>query len=157
MRYLVLVRHGDYGTDGRLSTSGREQMFRLSPLLKERIETEWVHIFSSSAPRAMDSATILSEAFKVSFAAAEMWWSDDQHDYHPERALAFVREHGPSTDALMVVTHLEYTEEFPGYFARAELGVELPFMSVEKGDALVIDCEAKTIALIGRDTKRKTR
>ncbi len=155
MQYLILVRHGDYGPDGRLTTSGREQMFRLSRLLKERIDSQSVLLFSSTAPRATDSVAWLAEALGVGFETMPLWLADDEHAFDFSRALAFIREHKSRADALIVVTHLPYVEQFPVYFGREELDVALPFMPVDKGDALVIDCEAGTVEIIGRTPRSK--
>lgn len=151
MKYLALVRDADSGVDGRLTTSGHEQMYRLSRQLKEHVGALSVRILSSSAPRAKDAATILSQAFEVdSFEAEELWWSHSCEPGSLPYALARIRECAPSADVLVVVTHREYVDHLPERFGREELGVDLPPVNANKGEAVVIDCEQRSAVVLGR-------
>lgn len=150
MRYLVLVRDADYGIDGRLTTSGREQMYRLARQIRGCVGARSVRMLSSSAPRAKDAALILADAFDTDFELEDLWWSHSCEPGSLPYALARIRECAPSTEVLIVVTHREYVDHLPEYFGREELGTPLPPVSVSKGEAIVIDCENRSTVVLGQ-------
>ncbi|MDP3975825.1 MAG: hypothetical protein Q8P95_02815 [bacterium] len=63
-------------------------------------------------------------------------------------AMKLVNSKAEETDVLIVVTHLEYVNAFPPYFAREKLGIALEAIAIEKGEAWIIDCEGRTRVLI---------
>lgn len=108
-----------------------------------------VVILTSIATRARESAEILGEIFGVEFEEHDVLWSGNRHSEDLPKALELVRSKKDDTDILVLVTHLEYVEEFPRYFGKNELGESsFPLDGVRKGEAWDIDCEAKTIAHI---------
>ena len=93
----------------------------------------------------MDSAAILGKAFGVPFEEHEVLWSENRHPEDLPKTLELVRSKKETVDVLILVTHLEYVNRFPTYFAKEELGSYFPHDSINKGEACDIECEAKTI------------
>ena len=57
---LIIVRHGEYGSDGRLTEFGREQINRLAKLIAKRIKRHTKKIMvASPAKRTLETADIL--------------------------------------------------------------------------------------------------
>ncbi len=148
MKKLILVRHGKYGSDDKLNASGRKQMDNLSETLKSIINGESVIILTSTAPRASESAEIISKSLNVPFEEHEILWSDNGHPEDIPKVLELVKFHKEKSDILILVTHLEYMDRFPTHFASKELGVAINFQRSEKGCAFVIDCAEKTMSKI---------
>lgn len=146
MKNLVIVRHGLYGKNDRLNNYGRAQMSALAAKLKPLINGASVRILTSPAARARESAEILGAAFSVEIEEQEVLWSEGAHPENFPEALKLVRINKDKADVLMLVTHYEYAEGFPAYFSEQELGIALHSRSpVQKGQALVLDCLAKTL------------
>lgn len=147
MKKLIVVRHGDYGFDNHLNEKGEGQMKRISEKLREHIKGLSVYILSSSADRARESTEALSRELDIGFEFNELLWSDEEHGWSNEALLDLIRTK-TRVDVIVLVTHYEYANDFPRYFAMFQLKVEdaSPFCKrVEKGEAVVIDCEALTL------------
>jgi hypothetical protein len=151
MKYLILVRHGSYDKyDGRISSFGKECISNLTRnKLKGVVDSnEKTIIISSTAPRALDSAEIISDVLNIEFEENTILWSDAEHRKNFDNVLEMVRSYKEETDVLILVTHLEYVESFPCFFGRFELGVELDSDEIGKGEAWAIDCKNKTLTLL---------
>lgn len=152
MKTLIIVRHGYYedGT-GNLTTYGQQQIKALANMLKDRLNGDKAKIVSSSAPRAEQSAKILSESLGIGFKAHNFLWSGSDSCESPSpnlnRALELIK--GLRTKVVIVVTHFEYSAELPRHFGSVELDTQnFPRRQTEKGEAWVIDCKAKTCTRI---------
>jgi len=145
MKYLILVRHGEYDRAYHLSSNGREQVVALAEKLKSFVNGSSVIIFTSIADRARESADILCSFFGVDYEKHEILWSENDHPANFLGTLNLVRSNKDRADILILVTHIEYVEDFPSYFTENELGTKLRSTSVGKGEALVIDCQQKTL------------
>ena len=148
MRHLVIVRHGDYGPDRRISHSGRAQMLALAQHLKQLVNSGSVVILSSTAPRAADSAAILGEALRVEVELHDILWSDNSHPEDISGAFELVRSCSSRADVVVLVTHLEYTRDLSRHFAEKEWGVSLPLSEIKKGQARVLDCVERASRII---------
>lgn len=144
MKLLIVARHGD-DTYGNLNLVGEWKIRGLSETLKRRINGDKVKILSSTMPRATRSAEILAQAFGVEVETHEVLWSEGMHPEDLPAALELVRQHQDDTDVLILVTHYEYVWHFPGYYAQHELQASIRSHYIEKGDAWVLDCTAKTL------------
>lgn len=149
MRHLIVVRHGQYGYDERLNERGRTQICALAEKLKPFMDGSTVCILTSTADRARESAEILGSSFGIGFEEHEILWSEECHPEDLPGTLELVRSRKDKADVLILVTHLEYAEDFPTYFALEELGTSMgPSRSVEKGEACLLDCSKKTLIYV---------
>ncbi|MDD5043709.1 MAG: histidine phosphatase family protein [Patescibacteria group bacterium] len=144
MDKLIIVRHGDYDSGAHLSNLGCEQMKALAEKLKTVVNGSSVCILTSPIGRALESAEILNSVFNVGCEQHKVLWSESRHPEDFPVALDLVRSHKDRAEVLILVTHYEYAEGFPRYFAKEELDVQLRSESIQKGEALVIDCQQKT-------------
>lgn len=149
IKFLFVVRHGDYDRDRNLSSFGADQIMELSDQLKGFINGGKVLLLSSPAPRASQSAQIISEKLCVPVEEHEILWSDNDHCEDFDGLLQIVTKRRAEAEIMILVTHLEYAEGFPDYFASKELGLknnEAPIPS--KGEACLIDCVNKRSQLV---------
>lgn len=145
MKKLVLVRHGSYGGDDHLSSDGRRQIEVLAEKLKTFVNGDSVVILTSIADRARESAEILSSFFGVEYEQHEILWSGNGHLEDFDGTLNLIRSNSSKGDILILVTHYEYVEYFPSYFAEKELDTKLRSRLIGKGEAWVVDCKEKTL------------
>lgn len=148
MKQLIVVRHGECGQDNRLNYRGYAQMVALAGKLKPFINGESVLIITSPTDRTRESARILGTAFGSEIEEYEVLWSENSHPEDFPGALELVRSQRDKADVLILVTHYEYTEGFPEFFAKEELEVKLHAREIKKGEALVIDCLQNTLTHI---------
>ena len=144
MKQLILVRHGDYFGNS-LSGYGRNQIKLLASKLKPFINGHSVAILTSTAGRACESADILGSFFGVDYEQHEVLWSENRHRENFVEALNLVRLNKNKADTLILVTHYEYVQKFPRYFAEKEMNVHFSSRLIGKGEAWVIDCQQKKI------------
>ncbi|MFA5188157.1 MAG: histidine phosphatase family protein [Patescibacteria group bacterium] len=144
MKTLIIVRHGDY-YGPHLSDCGRNQMKALGEKLQAIINGSSVLLFTSIAGRAKESAEVLGTVLGIGFEEHEILWSECDHREDLPGTLKLVRSRKDEADVLILVTHYEYVDEFPSYFAIQELGVQLRSKLIGKGEACVLDCQQKTL------------
>jgi hypothetical protein len=91
--------------------------------------------------------------FKVKFKGYKSLWSGPgsprDKGVSPEEIVRIIQ--GIKSENLIMVTHLEYSEELPQFIRGTILdgiGNGFPSHETEKGEAWVIDCEAKTCDLV---------
>lgn len=142
MQNLILVRHGDYNEELHLSKAGAAQMLSLAKKLAPYLGSK-IRLLTSSADRAKESAEILGSAWDITPEEHAALWSQASRPQNLPRALALV-ERNTTADTVVVVTHLEYVENFPRFFAQKRLNTDLRYGSINKGEGGVIDCEKKT-------------
>lgn len=144
MKLLAVVRHGDYNGP-RLSDYGRNQMKALGEKLQTRINGSPILLLTSIAGRAKESAEVLGSVLGVGFEEHEILWSENSHRENFPGALELVRSRKDEVDVLILVTHYEYVEGFPTYFASREMGAELYSNLIGKGEAWILDIQQKTL------------
>ena len=147
MKKVIVVRHGYYrGVD--LHDIGRQQIRELGNLIKASVYGGTTQLFSSTAPRAAQSADILSEILGVGVELHDFLWSgpDGPEGCRTNLSKTLDLCKQSSADVIILVTHLEFTERFPKFFAEEMLNMTpgFPEQEIRKGEAWVIDCEAKT-------------
>lgn len=149
MNKLVITRHGPYGPDYCLNDRGRKQMRLLAEQLRPQIDGDKIVILSSTADRARQSAEILGEVLGATHQLHEVLWSEGSRLPNHGKVLELIRAHEGNAETLILVTHLEYGEEFPAHFGHHALGgIRLDGFGIEKGQAWVIDTETKRMALV---------
>ncbi len=147
MKKLFVVRHGDYDDDNRLNEHGKKQIRELAKIVQADLNGYSVLILSSSAPRASDSAEAMDEVLKVGFEENKVFWYDSSHWSNPDDAHKAIMEKKDDADVIIVITHLDFTEDIPGIFMN-ELGIDAHCCSVGKGQAWKIDLENRTMQRI---------
>ena len=147
---IILVRHGQYGYNGRLDDKGRATIFALIDQLKTIIGEQSVAIITSAAEWAKQSAALIAQTFGLlldyqheGFQA--LWVYNDHMESFP-RAKELVKEHQDKADILIVVTHKEYAEELPCFYAWTEWNASFSVFKVSYGEAIVIDRKNKTVS-----------
>ena len=147
MKNLIIVRHGSYNDELKLSRAGTKQMEALAKSLQPYIAGD-VRLLSSTADRATESAGVLAAAWGIEQVRGyDVFWSDQWHDHNLAEALRRIRMHAEA-DTIVVVTHLEYAEELPPYIGKHLLNASLLRGNIEKGEALVIDCQTKMMSRV---------
>lgn len=142
MRKLFIVRHGSH-TDGKLNQEGYDQMLSLGGKIRAVMDGGTVRVLSSTAPRAVTSANILAVRFGVKVLRRRILWWDEDHREDLVQALQLVRQ-AAGADHVVVVTHLDYVEHLPSFFASKEWSDEsIHSFRVATGEAVVLDCERR--------------
>ena len=93
---------------------------------------------------------IISEALGENYEKCEILWSESKHPMNCPGLLALVKSRQGEAEVMILVTHLEYGRSFPDYFAVQYLNTAFGKKPIEKGEALLIDCEEKTAFFIPR-------
>jgi phosphohistidine phosphatase SixA len=146
MKKLFIIRHGRYGHDGRLNEAGVEQMHDIAEKLKLLIKAqEKVIMITSTAPRALDSAEVLSQDLGIPYQKDELFWSDSYHDYDYDAAFSVLGEKGEHADVVILVSHLEYCSHLPWMFATKAMNILFPGIQMEKGECCLCDFEASSV------------
>lgn len=142
MKNFIVARLGNYDENLNLSPAGEKQMRQLSQVLKHSLNENPILLLSSSAPRAVQSATVLGNEMGVSFESFDELWSDNAHIEDTERAIKLILERANGFENVVVMTHLEYSGSLPSVFARKEMGVSEFYSlgSVPKGSAWYVNC-----------------
>ncbi len=161
MEHLFVVRHGsyyDYGANcDRIDSFGREQMERLGKVIRSILRQGSAYIVSSTAPRALDSSGVLAVELGLpsEFEQIPYLWSgldspEDSfyHDRNQDKLIAIVNERRDKADGLVVVSHLEVTDNFPSFFFQREFGINDSVPGIEKGQAVHIDLQKKSHQVI---------
>jgi len=140
MSNLVIVRHGEYGRDMRLNAKGRDQMYNMAEILQGVLARKnTAHILSSTAPRALDSAKILSEIQNVPIEEHELLWSESGHPEDLDGAYGPIKSLQEKADLGIVVTHLEYAESLPPFLLEKEFNKFASSREVRKGEGVLLD------------------
>ena len=154
MKKLIIVRHGEYQdwvSGYPLSEDGKRQIRGLVNGIREHVNDGKALILFSTRTRAVQSAEILSSELRIASEAHEVLVSGGG-ELNLAAALSFVQQQKDRADVVILVTHLEYGEMFPSHFAKHELGLQdtkaFNGYGIKKGHAWVIDCEARTMALL---------
>lgn len=145
MKTLIIVRHGNYGDDDHLNNDGRNQIQELGKKLCSIINQSSVLLLTSPKDRARESAEIIGSILKTDIEAHKILWSDCSRPENLPGVLELVKSHQNQAEVTILVTHYEYAELFPAYYARNELGFTLTSKPLNKGEALVINCQQKTV------------
>lgn len=156
MRKLFIVRHGSYVPveDKHLSQEGRRQAVELAEKIAEHVDGMPVTVISSSALRASQTAEIISQKLGVGIElTTDLLWSGNtgkvrgsSKDFR--ELLKLLDEQFQDCQVVILVTHYEYAECFPQFFAREKLGAVLYSRDIDKGTAWLVDCVEKRLVHI---------
>ncbi len=156
LRHLVVLRGGSYeGPDRRLTAAARTRVQRLVLELKG-IGMSRPEIWCSPVPCAKQTAAILSHVMPAVFRPIPQLEADEHEADTADRGEGkllsihdlIMREHRSSLD-LVIVSHDFVVAEFPEFFARRHLNLNVRSVKVNRGEGWYINCQPK---LIGQDT-----
>jgi phosphohistidine phosphatase SixA len=126
---VILVRHADYnlatGNNPEISEKGKVQTTKLAGAIKKFLKDGGIHtIWTSPAARALQTANILAAELCINVELChEKLWSDNTHTPDFSWLQQMVGEYAdipPLCDVLIIVTHLEYVQQFPAYIGLKE-------------------------------------
>src|SRR3989344_7138693 len=145
MNHLVIVRHGFYDrrTNG-LTEGGQRQITSVGEKVQS-IMTGKSIILTSTSKRARQSADILRGLHGSDLEEYPLLYSDDETVLDMVKMLQLIESYEDQIDVLLLVTHLEWAERFPGHFLENKLNVSIRYPGINKGEALLIDCNAKSL------------
>ncbi|MDD2225373.1 MAG: histidine phosphatase family protein [Candidatus Shapirobacteria bacterium] len=145
---VFFVRHGDYSfSSGKLNSEGIRLINILADEILPYTLNKKIVILSSSAIRTLDSAEIISNKLNIRFETKEILCPDNNFDL--KAVFNLIQSYIEEADILILVTHLEYTDVLPYYFACKQLKTtSLKSFPIPKGSAWHINCVEKTIKII---------
>lgn len=145
-KLLITCRHGAYDeTTFHLNDDGKWQMEALAACLKPIIEDRMICILSSEADRAIESAEILRNNLGLNaIERHELLWSESGRRPDYEKAKALVKQMLLTSDIVILVTHLEYTNGFSRYFIDETIGKTLGSFELQKGQARITSIDGAT-------------
>lgn len=144
---LIVLRHGDY-CGKKLNQNGIDQIESISEKIRDIVAGREVVILTSTAGRAVHSAEIVSEYLGVDAQPHAILWSDDEHEDDMPGTYDLVQTYIDKVKVVVLVTHYEYVECFPEYFASKYLDVDLESRVVEKGHAWDLNCKTSSLELV---------
>ncbi len=144
MKKLIVIRHGDYNDAHRLSELGKKQMTQIGEKIMTRLNGHSMLMLSSTAPRAIDSANAVGKVLQINHEEHEILWDDNSHWGSLADSIKLIDSKKGLADVVVVVTHLEFTEEIPDHFANEVLNTSSFIHTVGKGEAWEIDFEEPT-------------
>lgn len=147
LELLIVIRHGVYDHNERLSGLGKEQMLDLVGALGPLLAGRKTSLLTSTAPRARDSAEVLADGLSLDYEEHSLLWSDDEHYVDIAAALDLIERKGAEGyQVVILVTHLEYVEDLPPAFLAERFGGRSRLPAPSRGEALVIDLSGDEVA-----------
>jgi phosphohistidine phosphatase SixA len=143
---VIIVRHGEYGTNKELTDLGRSTISalgrRLSGLLGDSIPL----IFHSATPRTRETAEILADMLHAEFSVLYVLGASPI--FNKPELIALIRETLASgQEAVIWVTHEVQAAVLPGLFMLVDRSLPFDFFdnNLAPGEAFVIDLQQKTM------------
>lgn len=137
---LIVVRHGEVNKRYSLVDLGKQQMVSLATQIKPIIDGQNTLILSSPKSWVRQSATIIGEILGVVVEENKILISNLSHRENFPEALELVRSKEAGVRNIVLVTHKEYAEGLPAYYAWHELKTELSPQEVKRGEAMILYC-----------------
>ena len=151
MKHLFMARHGNYGAEGRLNASGREQIEKLSQVIKTILNDDSAYIASSTEPRALDSSDVLvaqlglNDFEQVPFLCPKR--SSSSYEYGKkgkEELLRIIDERSERADALILMSHFNEINALKKLFWEKRLGQNNSYPGYpDKGEAVYFDLQSR--------------
>ncbi|MES2215889.1 MAG: phosphoglycerate mutase family protein [Patescibacteria group bacterium] len=146
LEYVTFARHGECDDGGNLNDWGVSQIEDLGRQLEPLLHGGTVRIISSTAPRATQSAEILSRVFAAPVESYRFLWSGPSSPFWSEYDLKAAADLVCQSTAsrVIMITHKEYVLELPHWFGENMLGEgRYPSADLPHGGAVVIDCKKR--------------
>lgn len=148
MRHLFVARHGEYNQDKerRLSDKGKEQMKSLGEAIQKILQGQSAYLVSSNEVRAVESSEVLATILGLPPEFEQVHGLRSSHPASLKYMETFLQ--GRQEDAVIVVGHEAFAEDFPDHYLRTHLDAEPLYPSVGNGQAVHIDLETKTAQVL---------
>lgn len=142
MKYLIILRHGEYNAQTlNLNQNGKKQIVEILKKIEALIDGYSTIMLTSSAPYAEHTARIISGSLEVPSYSHTILWSDEDHPADCNKVYELQKSFQQKPLVVILVTHLEFTDEYPKYFASVEGWNKDPgYGGLEEGQAWVLDC-----------------
>lgn len=125
MDKLFVVRHGEYGTDGKLTPAGRSAMGVLAQKIAG-ITRGPLQLFYSPLPRTLESAIIISNTLEaILYGEPILNVQDNQLSDYSYLGIRGVLD-SSKTDSVVFVTHVAVANEFIPRYAHDTLRLNVP-------------------------------
>ncbi|MCL5411570.1 MAG: phosphoglycerate mutase family protein [Patescibacteria group bacterium] len=148
MRYLIIMRHGEETENDFLGFAGRLKVTAVAKRITAIVKGPVV-VISSPWEGACETAEILAKKFKAELRISDILFASSGKDEDCFAAAALVLAEKEGTEAVILVTHLKYAKSFPSYYGKHFLGgVRWESKELDKGEAWLIDCDAKILQKI---------
>lgn len=149
LEFFAVVRHGSY-SGFNLNAEGEAQMLAVAEVIKPLVpDVERLVILHSTVTRAEQSAMILADTVGGTLRGRIVLESHADKQPKLTEAWALVQEAvRGGARGVVVVTHLEYTEQLPMYVVeQLGLTVHCPYQ-LQKGQAWLLDLRTKTARVV---------
>jgi len=134
---ILLVRHGAYDEKtGQLNIIGKDQIACLAKKIACILDGDEATILSSPAIRANETAQIIAKFLGTSFTTHDELISGSGYKFDLAALYDLVKSIMGKTKTIILVTHLEYAEEFLRYFALKDFNATLDIIPIEKGNMI---------------------
>ena len=143
MKHIVIVRHGQYESGGRLSDSGKRTIAALARVLKEKAAPP-VRIISSVALRATETADIIAKELGAQVEQTRLLYSDSETELKLAEIQALMTG-STDVETVIAVTHYEYGCTLHRHFAETLWSAAAPSENLEKGQAWFIEMDTRRI------------
>ncbi len=155
MKHLIVVRHGDYGDNRKLSEQGKKQIANIALQLVDLKNNQTSVILTSPAPRALESAEIIQQTLGITERIEiPFFWSDTTapaptyyKDRDPSKVMNIINKY-LDKNIVIVVSHLELVNQFPRFFAETKLGKYWNLPDLQKGEAIRFDVQTKSFKIL---------
>jgi len=154
MRYVAIVRHGDYKADGTLKQVSTVRLSRAAEFLADRVQAP-VRIACSVQARAKNSADILAgrlipigidyydELATGRDAPIKKYARGDMEAVH-----VIVEHSADDAQTVVLVTHYEVCNHYPDFYIERVFGAGSASRPMRRSEALIIDSETGDCELL---------
>lgn len=147
MKTLILVRHGEFDDDHKLTDDGKRQVQELCDRMRPHVHAPAV-VLASPTDRTVQSANIITSALAAPPAqtcTALAYATTEEEQNEIMRLIAQKRE---QAETLILVTHKPVVDLLPRLYGRNVLKINIPMGKTQYAHGIVIDCDAKTFTEI---------
>ncbi len=158
MKNLFIARHGDYDMkNGQLTDEGRRKVAVLGGKIKTVTKTGSLHIMSSPAVRAYQSAEVLAgilgvaEIERVPYLGSDPDLEGSFSEFEVgslNKMTNIVNSRINKADSVVMVTHYEVCKYFSPHYAKISLGFHDPLRELEKSEAFYFNLERKSVGIL---------
>jgi len=159
---LVIVRHGSYNQGLRaepLSEEGKQQIITLADKLKPTINKTYrwdVHLASSTALRAIQTAAILAENWGLeSFETDRRIWTGGKLEDEQKAEMDELIDSKKHNGCIALCTHMGVGDNYPAYFLEKNYGRVKKIHGLDNGEAIKIHVESGDFEYFSGDGSEK--
>jgi phosphohistidine phosphatase SixA len=153
MKKCIVIRHANYDdtlTNEPLNNSGKTQITKIASYLSNIITPDCkVKLLTSPALRAKNSAELLSSIIAIQFECCEDLWVNPNQSVEAKSVVnEILKAYTSECDILILISHLEYCNEFPYYISKQILKEPIVRLCrFSRGEMGVLDIEKRSFNL----------